>query len=251
LTYTHRVFFTTNEKVTASVREALATKKPTGNVLIGVSCFEILNQFAHHRLTQADTTVDSVVVIDCSTRVQFFWLKTAELVLTYDHVDGFTDAFFTMVEDNKEILFGSIDGIDPKTVLATQIKILAQNASQSWMKSQKSYEVVRDLFLSGRFMFFLADIFDVDTIVPVAEYLKANHLVAEALYLSNVKEYAKTALNVGNYVVSVQLLSTPTTQLLDTHPRPSKETVLIQRIREVGTLHEEDFTGEFIHAFHF
>jgi hypothetical protein len=96
----------------------------------------------------------------------------------------------------------------------------------SWLSSEASFQVIKNLSTKGRLLFLNVDITDKEAFTQLKTWLDTNHLELDTLYASNIIDWLKTELSKQSYLLNLKMVSTLNTRFIQAHtptPRKSKK----------------------------
>lgn len=214
--YNHRLFLTSNERGFDQTLEKYAQAEATGNTLIGVSGFFILDLAAAR---QVKPLIKNIILLDRSDRVQFFWHAINEIVKTSSHFLEATQKIKQHLLNEKNRYFSSgWDYNDDKRyefTLSTLENHIRLNLS--WLSSEEKYGKIHKIFIKNRFTFLKLDFFEDRSFPDLANCLKTKNYQVDTLYLSNIWEYADSLEQRQNYYRNIKQIILPATSLILTN----------------------------------
>ncbi|HEY5236704.1 MAG TPA: hypothetical protein VIJ14_11040 [Rhabdochlamydiaceae bacterium] len=95
----------------------------------------------------------------------------------------------------------------------------------SWLASEASFQVIKNLSTSGRLIFLNVDITDKQAFIQLKSWLDESHLELDTLYTSNIIDWLQGELPQQSYILNLKMVSTPNTRFIEARsiiPQKSK-----------------------------
>lgn len=248
------IYLTTNETEQPKTLAIMRNEKLVGNTLLAVSSFFGLN-VAAIRGEEHGQTLDYLIIIDRSIRVQNLWQEIQKIILRFSRREEALEAIKSTLLEQAENFWPSCkcphtDCLETAKIKAVSyIKDLEAEivSGVSWLSSQTKYAKIKHIFDKGHFVFKRINLFDTINVSILSQTIKKLGLVLDTAYL--VREYAENRDCLPKYQDSMaQLRQTMTdeTLIIDTEPRMEgihcDEDELTQRvIRGVVSMNIRDF----------
>jgi len=87
----------------------------------------------------------------------------------------------------------------------------------SWIASEASFQVIKNLSQRGHLLFLNLDITDKDSFLQIAEWLHHNQLELDTLYTSNIIDWLKDELQQQAYILNLKTVSSPHTRFIQAY----------------------------------
>lgn len=131
----------------------------------------------------------------------------------------FMNHFRVFLEQNSESLFGL-----PPEEVTHFFNIQAEpKRPGSWLASEASFQVIKNLSVKGHLLFLNVDITNKQPFIQLKSWLDKNHLELDTLYTSNIIDWLKTELPQQSYLLNLKMVSTPNTRFIQAFaPVPKK-----------------------------
>ena len=217
---TYQLCLVSNEAEHVKTIQKLNTLPVTGRVCIGVSCFFTLDAVAAKAslLKKKGGTIDHILIIDCSLKVEHFWQKMQQIVLESGDRHVALQAVKDLLMKEKERYYGNILKRNPERTAKRFLQILKQEVREdqiSWLSTDRRFKKIKAIFEGGRFLFKRANLKDTEAMKAIAEVLKERELKVDMLYLSNVFHWLSGPEERERFHHNVSLLMEPETTVID------------------------------------
>lgn len=178
-------YICTNECNRAVTLERIPTLIPTGNVLLGTSCFFNLN--AYVKRVKSSQQPYYLIILDSSKNVKDFWNEVVQIVLSSADRDTAHSKIIKLIEKKKNVYYPKF-GEDPNNYDVFYINLLQDeiNKKQSWLSDEESYLSIKKMMEENRFLFKCVDLFDQAKIESIRTIMNAHNLAIDILYISNL-----------------------------------------------------------------
>lgn len=234
-----RLFLTTNEKELEITLAEVSKVASTGDTIIGVLGFCILN-IAAMRLLNPQSTLRNIIVIDRGGITKTFWLHASNIIRSSQTKEECLARICANVFLLKDHYFpedgGNRSGDYAYAVGCKLKKEISKNLS--WLSDDERFFLIKQIFDNNRFQFFRLDFSEQSSFAPFIHAFEALHLQTDTLYLSNVHEYLVDD-DLQTYASIVERLLSRGTILIDTVPRDHEGQKLFQRGRVYGDRADE------------
>ncbi|MES2122631.1 MAG: hypothetical protein V4492_07640 [Chlamydiota bacterium] len=210
----YRVFLHSNEDCQEETLQMLSEKPVAGNTAVGVSGFFLLDAVAA-RSDKGSSTIENIVLIDCSLRIEHFW-KEMERIMGESSVRmEVIDKVRGLLENEKERYFCGSSCRDPAEVAKSEVAHFDKGVTEgrSWLSKDENFEKIKKIFDAKKFVFLRMDLVDTSSIGVLCEVLKSQSLSVDMLYASNVTDlrYVRSFANLRVLEANLEQLSTPET----------------------------------------
>lgn len=225
--YNYPLFLCTNEVGEGLLDDTyrqvnlLKTKYTT---VVAVSGFFGLNLLAQRSMVTGSKM--ELVMFDISEKVGAFWNFVEETVRKTESVEKARAEILAHVEANQKFYIPNTE-IYEMTIAGFQSELAR---GLSWLSSDKTYAVAREVFIENRFAFLRLDLREPIPFQTLAQALGKRKVI---LYLANTYEVMRTKADQKAFVEGVgSLIVREETCVVDTEPcDPANKDLLIQRVR--------------------
>lgn len=232
-----KIYLTTNERNQEKTL-ALAKSEPlVGNTLLAVSGFFGLNVASVRADRYDGSTLDYIVMIDRSFRIQKLWKEIQEIVLQSSLNTEALSRIKKVLVDKADKFWPSCfcdkPGCEAKSksyaieYANSYIEDLEKEVltEVSWLSSQTKFLKIKHIFDKRHFIFKRLDFFDKKNMQLLSKTFKHLRLTLDTSYLSNIREYAEISHQLTNFresIAELRLSMTDKTLIIDTEPRPQE-----------------------------
>jgi len=231
--YDHSVRLETNELEQEKTYELLAKEPIQGNAVIGVAGFFLLNVVALRgtRCDQAQGSIDHIILIDRSLRVEHFWKEMQPIISSATTRFGVLNKVHELIESHKERYFsGGKETCDE--YIAIEMHLLSKNlaAGVSWLSSDEQFRRVKRIFDNQTFIFKRLDLCDLDAFTQLGQILKERKISIDTAYISNCMEFViPQPEQLFYFKSSLEQIIAPDTQVIHTSRSVAKTYLTGQR----------------------
>jgi len=210
-----KVYVTTNETDTRSALATLEKAVSVGNLAIGVSCFCTLD------IASVRENISHILIVDCCEYTELFWEKIAPIIKNSSNRNDCIQKIGSHIRANKEVYFSALSATDQTEQVEEHIFSME---TRGWLSTNKGYNKVKIIFDKNCFAFKRLNLCDVKACRVINELHQRMGLKTDTIYLSNVIEFISPE-NLPSYGQSVELLTSQNSIIVDTRPRPFKNTL--------------------------
>lgn len=235
----------TNELDQMKTLDTMKREPLVGDALLSVSTFHGLNVFAA-RGKKNKQTLNYIIMIDNSLRVQFFWKEIQKIVSECSLKEDAFKAVKSLILEQSELFWNSsLKFWSRKDQRYKNSKEWTEEAIQkldeevchtklSWLSTQKRYEKVKRVFEKGHFVFKCIDLCDHAKVRILSKVINELGITLDTVYISNIPEWVEAKQHLPFFYRAINELRqsmTNQTLLIDTKPRPTRSEPLMQRVR--------------------
>lgn len=210
----YRVFLHSNEDCQEDTLKTLSEKVVTGNTAIGVSGFFLLNAVAA-RSAAGSLTIENIVLIDCSLRVEHFWKEMERIIRLSSARGELIDQVEGLLYDESVRYFSGNPDMDTAALAKSGIRHLEVDVASglSWLSTDENFEKIKKIFDANKFVFLRMDLKDASSVGRLCEVLKDHSFTVDMLYASNVTDlrYAVSFKNQARIARHLDQLCAPET----------------------------------------
>ncbi|MBI5345760.1 MAG: hypothetical protein HZB76_01265 [Chlamydiae bacterium] len=224
----HRVHVVSNEVGQIETQEELNVLPISGNTIMGVSGFRLLN-YAAIRVLKDPDAIKYIIALDRSLMAEAFWQDMNNIIIQSQTKEEAQEKIIQTIRQRCDRYFKGC--LSPSEYAETEIFRLEGEIKDnlSWLSTDAGFHAIQNIFLKNNFRFLHLDLFDQQAIFDLKDLLNQSGVTLDTFYLSNVYEYLpKTKIKF--FATSIAALIDENTITIDTKPRSSNQKVLIQRI---------------------
>jgi hypothetical protein len=223
------LFLTTTEENLARILGIMGREPLVGDVMMGVSGFYTLN-VAAVRAQNNGQKIPYLLLVDCSTRVEKFWIKMQEIMQEAKTPQDVSLKILDFASSNPEEFWKPSHSNNSQCVKEASRKraytdvnnlALEIESGTSWLSSQEKFETIKQIF-KDRFAFVRLDFFDGKSVRALCSRISQLNFKFDSIYLSNMREHAEIDRNLPGFHESLKELKsviTDKTLFIDTKPR--------------------------------
>jgi hypothetical protein len=240
----HRLFLVTNEEEHDAVLESLYYEEQRGNLLLSNSGMMTLNVF----VVREHLRPMHVLVVDCSLRVERFWLAFKEVIEVSATKEDFIPRFVAMFKSRAKEFYSPRARIGIEERAALHYKAFSDEITSgiNWLTLRGGFDKVKKLFIERRFAFKRADWSEIHVTKALKEVMSRNRLILDTLVQNNISEYceASGAAVFEAYRRSLDMLCLPSTLIVKTSTRcacdgePLFQEVILRGKRPIESIFE-------------
>lgn len=229
--WNHRLFCISNEKQRSETLKKMEQLPLNGNIAIGVSGLEILNQASVRFKSDKQYYI---VLLDRGIRTEKFW-KTAENIITKSNSRSEVFAgickdlwdsrnfYFKGIQQNQLKKFGldQAHAIEDN-IAGAEIHLLKKDIKKgvSWLATDERYLRIKKIFDDKHFVFKRVDWLESDAIQQLGLAFMQQGLQSDFIYFSNILEYIpKKTEHANTLVKNLSTLSNGKTIFIGTNYR--------------------------------
>lgn len=200
------------EATLAALASSASTISPDRRVHIG---FSVWFNFDLMVITQPSYGI----LCDYDNKVMDIYHGIGESLNKSNNRREFATQFEMFLNQNSDRLFGLPPGEIPK-LFSIQAELARPG---SWLTSEASFQIIKNLAERGRLLFLNVDITDKEVFTQLKSWLDNNQLELDTLYASNIVDWIKDALQQQCYILNLKMVSTPNTRFIQAFAKIPKK----------------------------